>query len=67
MISNLVPEDKRNILFTTRLSSDEFDADVSTDFKEAGEQRLDFIEEKVDKLEGIVKKLVDFLLKETES
>lgn len=65
VMSNLVPEEKRNILFTTQLSSDEIDHDINDD--KNIEKRLDFIEQKLEKLEGIIKKLVDFLVTESQT
>ena len=66
VINNLVPEERRNIIFTTRFPSDETDYDLKNDSIDSYDKRLDFIQAKIDKLEVIVKKLVDFLLKESE-
>lgn len=63
VINNLVPEGKREILFSTQIS-DESDGEKeeSEDFC-AG--RVERIEARIGELERIVKKLVEYLVKES--
>ena len=58
VINNLVPEDKREILFSTHLAEK---CDVKGDIESA--ESICDLEERIDKLEIIVKKLVEYLLK----
>ena len=58
VINNLVPEDKREIIFSTQLSDMSNDCDYLDKSGDLGQ-----LEERIDKLELIVKKLVDYLLK----
>jgi hypothetical protein len=60
VINNLVPEEKREIIFSTQIPEDQpkingNSEDISVNMK---------IEERIEKLELIVKKLVEYLVKE---
>lgn len=59
MINNLVPEDKREIIFSTQIP----DESEISGVHESEELNL---EDRVEKLEMIVKKLIDYLVKESE-
>ena len=56
VINNLVPEDKRDILFSTHISDDS-DSEISV--KRTDE--IAILQDRIDKLEGVVRKLVDYL------
>lgn len=59
VINNLVPEDKREILFSTQLA-DELEGEEDYDILQS---ETNVLKERIDKLEIIVKKLVEYLLK----
>lgn len=58
MINNLVPEDRRDKIFSTQIPGD-----LEGEVIESQELRL---EDRVEKLEIIVKKLIEYLVKESE-
>lgn len=60
VINNLVPEDKREILFSTQFSHDQADEQENYDDLHS---ETSVLKERIDKLEIIVKKLVEYLLK----
>lgn len=67
VINNLVPEERRNILFTTEISEDhrtEFDDGFDDVHSENEVERL---EERLERLELIVRKLVELLVKRGDS
>lgn len=63
VINNLVPEDKREIIFSTQISEDDNRIDNNKGNNKNDDLYLK-LEERIEKLELIVKKLVEFLVKE---
>lgn len=63
VINNLVPEDKRKVLFSTQLSDDE---SLQDEKKDDAMSKILTLEERINKLEIIVKKLVEYLIKESQ-
>lgn len=62
VINNLVPEDKRDIIFSTQIPDEEDESEgINCDSKYLK------LEERVEKLETIVKKLVEYLVKESDN
>lgn len=59
VINNLVPEDKRAIIFSTQI--DEKPSDICDDKYLTDD--ISRLEERIDNLEMIIKKLVEYLLK----
>lgn len=64
MINNLVPEDKREILFNTQISDDDSIGDVPA--VNRSNEEIARLEDRIGKLEVIVKKLVEYLVKESQ-
>ncbi len=64
MINNLVPEDKREILFNTHISDDDSIGDVPA--VNSSNEEIAKLEDRIGKLEVIVKKLVEYLVKESQ-
>lgn len=60
VINNLVPEDKREIIFSTQIPEDQSE----TSENENCDSKYLKLEERIEKLELIVKKLVEYLVKE---
>ena len=60
VINNLVPENKREIIFSTNIS----DEDNSETAIEMNDNLYLKLEERIEKIECLVKKLVEFLVKE---
>lgn len=65
VINNLVPEKKREILFSTQISDDSQDQDL--DYENEQDERFNMLKERIDKLEIIVKKLVEYLIRYSEN
>lgn len=63
VINNLVPEDKREIIFSTQISEDDNRIDNNNGNNKNDDLYLK-LEERIEKLELIVKKLVEYLVKE---
>lgn len=58
VINNLVPEEKREILFTTELS----DESETSDFMKLGSSsEINILTERMEKIESVVHKLIEYL------
>jgi len=60
VINNLVTEDKREIIFSTQIPDDQ----IETVENENCDSKYFKLEERIEKLELIVKKLVEYFVKE---
>lgn len=69
VINNLVPEPKRDILFSTKFSDDSMDNDQDHDHSDDNLSDNNFLDLKnrIEKLEIIVRKLVEYLAKDNGS
>lgn len=63
VINNLVPEDKREIIFSTQISEDDNSIDHTIGNPKNEDPYLK-LEERIEKLELIVKKMIEYLVKE---
>lgn len=61
VINNLVPEDRREILFNTQISDDDESMNDCNEYDSV--VLIQKLEDRIDKLEVVVKKLVEYLVK----
>lgn len=61
VINNLVPEEKREVLFSTHFPEEEDHNE--TELFDSSRDEIKVLEERIDKLEKILKKIIDFIIK----